>query len=130
MRSQRTSGFGMAGLDHGRTGTAMRQLRRHLVAVREGPCFVRDRPWSNPPMPPALSAEQRDFFATQGYLVVPDALAPAELAAVRREADAAEARWRADPALPGVRRSDLEQVLGIMEHGPALFALLEQPRVF
>jgi ectoine hydroxylase-related dioxygenase (phytanoyl-CoA dioxygenase family) len=81
-------------------------------------------------MPPALSAEQRDFFATQGYLVVPDALSAPELAAVRREADAAEARWRADPALPGVRRSDLEQVLGIMEHGPALFELLEQPRIF
>src|SRR3954452_21919239 len=79
---------------------------------------------------PALSAEQSRLFATQGYLVVPDALSTAELAAVRGEADAAEARWRADPALPRVRRSDLEQVLGIMEHGPALFALLEQPRGF
>jgi ectoine hydroxylase-related dioxygenase (phytanoyl-CoA dioxygenase family) len=86
-------------------------------------------------MPPsALSAEQRQLFETQGYLVVPDALSAAELAAVRREADAAEGRWRADPALPGVRRSDLEQVLGIMEygmeHGQALLALLEQPRIF
>src|SRR3954467_4541319 len=79
---------------------------------------------------PDSSERQRLFFEAQGYLVIPDALSPGELAALRREADAAEARWRADPALPGVRRSDLEQVLGIMEHGPALFALLEQPRVF
>ena len=78
----------------------------------------------------ALSEEQRLFFATQGYLVVPGALAPAELAAARRAAAAAEARWRADPALPGVRRTDLEQVLGIMEHDPVLFDLLEHPRVF
>src|SRR3954452_9179927 len=79
---------------------------------------------------PALSAEQSRLFATQGYLVVPDALSTAELAAVRGEADAAEARWRADLSLPGVRRSDLEQVLGIMEDGPALFELVEHPRPF
>jgi ectoine hydroxylase-related dioxygenase (phytanoyl-CoA dioxygenase family) len=77
-----------------------------------------------------LSDGQRHFFATQGYLVLPGALAPAELAAVRRAADAAEARWRADPALPGVRRPDLEQVLGIMEYAPVLAELLEHPRVF
>ncbi|HLX07504.1 MAG TPA: phytanoyl-CoA dioxygenase family protein [Thermoanaerobaculia bacterium] len=78
----------------------------------------------------ALSEQQRLFFATQGYLVVPGVLAGAELAAVRRAADAAEARWRADLTLPGVRRPDLEQVLGIMEHDPVLFDLLEQPRIF
>jgi ectoine hydroxylase-related dioxygenase (phytanoyl-CoA dioxygenase family) len=80
--------------------------------------------------PPALTEGQRRFFAEQGYLVVPEALSRAELAAVRAEADAAEARWRADLGLPGVRRPDLEQVLGIMEHGPALFDLLEHPRIF
>ncbi len=80
--------------------------------------------------PPALTDEQRRLFAEQGYLVVPEALSREELAAVRREAAAAEARWRADPGLPGVRRPDLEQVLGIMEHGPALFDLLEHPRIF
>lgn len=78
----------------------------------------------------APSAEQKLFFAAQGYLVVPGALAAAELAAVRRAADAAEARWRADPSLPGVRRPDLEQVLGIMEYDPVLFDLIEQPRIF
>ncbi len=80
--------------------------------------------------PPALTDEQRRLFAEQGYLVVPEALAREEVAALRREADAAEARWRADPGQPGVRRPDLEQVLGIMEHGPALFDLLEHPRIF
>jgi ectoine hydroxylase-related dioxygenase (phytanoyl-CoA dioxygenase family) len=80
--------------------------------------------------PGTLSDAQRQLFASQGYLVVPEALAPVELAAVRRAADAAERRWRADPGLPGVRRPDLEQVLGIMEHDPVLFELLEHPRVF
>jgi ectoine hydroxylase-related dioxygenase (phytanoyl-CoA dioxygenase family) len=77
-----------------------------------------------------LIDDPKEFFDTHGYLIVPGALSAAELAAVRREADAAEARWRADPALPGVRRPDLEQVLGIMEHGPALADLLEHPRLF
>lgn len=81
-------------------------------------------------MPPQLTEEQRLFFTTQGYLVVPNALSLEELAAIRAEAGAAEARWRADPSLPGVRRPDLEQVLGIMEQGQALFDLLEQPRIF
>ena len=66
----------------------------------------------------------------EGYLVVPDALTPEELAPVRQAARAAEARWRADLSLPGVRRTDLEQVLGIMEHGPVLFDLIEHPRIF
>ncbi|HEX4964120.1 MAG TPA: phytanoyl-CoA dioxygenase family protein [Thermoanaerobaculia bacterium] len=81
-------------------------------------------------MPSALTEEQRLFFDTQGYLVIPDALSPEELAVLRREAGSAEARWRADLSLPGVRRSDLEQVLGIMEHGPALFELVEHPGIF
>ncbi len=81
-------------------------------------------------MPSQLTEDQCLFFTTQGYLVVPNALSPDELAAIRVEADAAEARWRADLTLPGVRRSDLEQVLGIMEHGTALFELLEHPRIF
>jgi len=81
-------------------------------------------------MSQAMSEEQRLFFNTQGYLVVPDALSIEELATLRLEADAVEARWRTDLSLPGVRRPDLEQVLGIMEHGPALFDLLEHPRIF
>jgi phytanoyl-CoA dioxygenase PhyH len=81
-------------------------------------------------MSPALSEDQRLFFTTQGYLVVPNALSPEELARARQAAGTAEARWRADLSLPGVRRPDLEQVLGIMEYDPFLFDLLEHPRTF
>lgn len=77
-----------------------------------------------------LTAEQRRFFDQEGYLIVPDALAPDELERAREAAGRAEQRWRADLSLPGVRRPDLEQVLGIMEHDPALADLLEHPRIF
>lgn len=77
-----------------------------------------------------LTEEQRSFFDKEGYLVIPNALTPEELARARRATGAAEARWRADPSLPGVRRPDLEQVLGIMEYDPFLADLLEHPRVF
>ncbi len=77
-----------------------------------------------------ITPEQRSFFEENGYLIVPDALTPDELAAARRAASAAEVRWRADPSLPGVRRPDLEQVLGIMEYHPALADLLDHPRLF
>ena len=66
-----------------------------------------------------FTAEQRRFFDEEGYLIVPDALASDELARVREAARQAEVRWRADSRLPGVRRPDLEQVLGIMEIGRA-----------
>ena len=78
----------------------------------------------------ALTDAQRLFFEAQGYLVIENALTDGELAAARRAADAAEARWRADESLPGVRRTDLEQVLGIMEYDPVLADLLEHPRIF
>ncbi len=77
-----------------------------------------------------LTEEQRAFFEEEGYLIIPNALTPEELARARRAVGAAEARWRADPSLPGVRRPDLEQVQGIMEYDPFLAGLLEHPRVF
>src|SRR6266545_756569 len=79
---------------------------------------------------PMSIEEQRARFLEDGYLIVPDALTPGELAPLRQAARAAEARWREDLSLPGVRRTDLEQVLGIMEHDPVFFALLEHPRIF
>ena len=72
-----------------------------------------------------LTEEQHTFFEEEGYLVIPNALTPEELARARHAADMAEARWRADPSLPGVRRPDLEQVLGIMEYDPFFAGLLE-----
>jgi ectoine hydroxylase len=77
-----------------------------------------------------ITEGQRYFFEANGYLVVPDALDPALLARVRAAADAAEARWRADASLPGVRRHDLEQVLGILEYDPVFLEVLEHPRIF
>jgi hypothetical protein len=77
-----------------------------------------------------LTAEQRRAFAADGYLMIPDALSPAELAAVRAAADAAEARWRADPTLPGTRIPEFEEIPAIMEYHPVLFDLVEHPRIF
>lgn len=76
-----------------------------------------------------LTEEQRYFYEANGYLVVPDALRAADLAALRAAAAAAEARWRAETTLPGVRRHDLEQVLGILEYGEEFLAALESPRI-
>lgn len=83
-----------------------------------------------PTAPAAMIAEQRRFFATNGYLMLPGALAPAELAAVRRAADEAEARWRADPTLPGTRIPEFIEIAAIMEYHPLLFDLVEHPRIF
>ncbi len=80
--------------------------------------------------PGALTPEQRQLFDTQGYLVIRGALPPAELAAVRAAADAAEARWRADPDLPGTRIPEFEEIPAIMEYHPVLFDLVEHPAVF
>ena len=77
-----------------------------------------------------LSEDQRRFFDANGYLVIPDALDAAELAAARAAADEAEARWRADPALPGTRIPEFLEIAAIMEYHPVLFDLVERPRVF
>jgi Phytanoyl-CoA dioxygenase (PhyH) len=78
----------------------------------------------------ALSAEQRRRFAADGYLMLPGLLAPAELARVQRAAAEAEARWHADPALPGTRIPEFLEIEAIMEHDPVLFDLVEHPRLF
>jgi len=77
-----------------------------------------------------MTEAQRQFFDSHGYLVIPGALPHAELAAVRAAADAAEARWRADPELPGTRIPEFEEIPAIMEYHPALFDLVEHPAVF
>ncbi|HEV7783699.1 MAG TPA: hypothetical protein VGQ28_00095, partial [Thermoanaerobaculia bacterium] len=77
-----------------------------------------------------LSEEQRQFFDANGYLMIPGALAAAKLAAVRAAAGEAEARWRADPTLPGTRIPEFEEIPGIMEYHPLLFDLVEHPAVF
>lgn len=79
---------------------------------------------------PFMTDEQRLFFETNGYLILPNALSPEELAAVRAAADRAEAIWRADPARPGGRGANLEQVQAPIEYDPVLCDLLTHPKVF
>ena len=78
----------------------------------------------------ALSESQRLFYEANGYLVIPKALAPEELQAVRAAADRAEARWRADPSLPGGRGAALDQVQAPIGYDDALLGLLQHPVVF
>lgn len=77
----------------------------------------------------ALSTAERLFYESQGYLVLPGVLAGDELEAVRRAADAAEARWRDDPSLPGTRIPEFLEIEAIMEYGPVLFDLVEHPAI-
>lgn len=77
-----------------------------------------------------MTDEQRLFFETNGYLVLPDALTPDELEAARTAAARAEARWQADPSLPGMRRPNLRQVQAPIEYDPLFLDLMEHPRVF
>ena len=67
----------------------------------------------------ALSEVQRLFYEANGYLVIPKALVPEELRTVRAAADRAEARWRADPSLPGGRGAALNQVQAPIEYDDA-----------
>jgi ectoine hydroxylase-related dioxygenase (phytanoyl-CoA dioxygenase family) len=77
-----------------------------------------------------MTDAQRFFFEANGYLVIPDALSAAELAAARAAADRAEAAWRADPGRAGLRRPNLEQVQAPIEYDDLFLDLMEHPRVF
>ena len=77
-----------------------------------------------------LSAEQRFFWETHGYLKIEGALSPGEVAAVRRVADEAEARWRRLPEMPGCRIPEFEEIEGILEYDPLFLSLIDHPLVF
>jgi ectoine hydroxylase-related dioxygenase (phytanoyl-CoA dioxygenase family) len=81
-------------------------------------------------MKPVMTDEQRLFFETNGYLVIPNALDAGELARVRAAADHAEALWRADPTRLGLRNPNLEQVQGPIEYDDVFLELLAHPKVF
>ncbi len=78
----------------------------------------------------AMTDEQRLFYETNGYLVIPGALSPTELARVREAADRAEATWRAEPSRLGWRKPNIEQVLGPIEYDDVFLDLMEHPKVF
>lgn len=77
-----------------------------------------------------LSHEQRLFFEANGYLMIEDALAADELAALRQACDAAEARWLADESLAGCRIPEFLEIEAILEYHPVFRELLIHPRVF
>jgi phytanoyl-CoA hydroxylase len=81
-------------------------------------------------MKPVMTDEQRIFFETNGYLVIPNALDAAELARLRAAADRAEAVWRADPSRLGQRKPNLEQVQAPIEYDDVFLDLLAHPKVF
>lgn len=78
----------------------------------------------------SLTDTQRLFYEANGYLVIPQALGREELADIRAAADRAEARWRADPSLPGARGDLLHQIQAPIEYEDALLRLLWHPVVF
>ena len=77
-----------------------------------------------------ITDEQRLFYETNGYLVLPNALAPDALADLRAAADRAEADWRADLSRPGLRTSMIEQIANIIEYDDLFLHLLEASTVF
>jgi phytanoyl-CoA hydroxylase len=81
-------------------------------------------------MTPLMTDEQRLFFETNGYLVIPNALDTDELARVRDAAERAEAIWRSDPTRLGQRKPNLEQVQAPIEYDDVFLELLAHPKVF
>jgi hypothetical protein len=77
-----------------------------------------------------ITEAQRIFFETNGYLALPDALSPGELADVQQAAREAETRWRADMSLPGGRSPVLDQVQAPIEYDDRLLGLLWHPHIF
>lgn len=73
---------------------------------------------------------QRLFFETHGYVLLPEVLTPEELTALRRAADRAYSRWQAEPALPGTRIREFEEIEGILEYDPLFLDLAVHPEVF
>jgi len=73
-----------------------------------------------------LTAEQKNFYATFGFLVFREYFAPDEIAVIRRELDEVlEAALHGQPFSHEKRH----MVLGCVERGPRLVGLLEDDRI-
>lgn len=81
-------------------------------------------------MKSVMTDEQRISFEANGYLVIPDALSPHDLARIREAADRAEREWRGDPGRLGERGDRLQSVQAIIEYDPLFLDLMEHPRIF
>lgn len=77
-----------------------------------------------------MSAEQREIFDRDGYLVVRDVFGPDEIDALRAAADRAEQRWLADSGRAGSDRPFLRRVEPLIEYEEAFVELLDHPGFF
>lgn len=80
-----------------------------------------------------MTKEQKLFFETQGYLVIEDALSPAEtqaaLAALERVEEETRPQWEADIAA-GRASPIAHDINRIIEHGDIFLDLMEHPNAF
>ncbi len=77
-----------------------------------------------------MTPSQREFYAENGYLVLPGALSPEELAAACEASNRARARWESDLSLLGARGPKLLQVQAPIEYDPLFLDLMEHPSTF
>jgi ectoine hydroxylase-related dioxygenase (phytanoyl-CoA dioxygenase family) len=80
--------------------------------------------------PSALTWEQKVFYDTNGYLVFENFLGSDELAQVQSAFDDVHRRWESDITLPGSRKPNERQILGIIEYDDLFLNLLAHPRMF
>jgi ectoine hydroxylase-related dioxygenase (phytanoyl-CoA dioxygenase family) len=81
-------------------------------------------------MKPVMTAEQKLFYETNGYLVIENALSEVELTSLRAAFERAETRWLEEPARLGNRRSNERQIVGIIEYDDRFVDLMAHPKVF
>ncbi|MGI8907061.1 MAG: phytanoyl-CoA dioxygenase family protein [Candidatus Sumerlaeaceae bacterium] len=80
--------------------------------------------------PTALSWEQKIAYDTNGYLVFENFLSANELSELSAAFDCAYKRWEADTSLPGTRKPNERQILGIIEYNDIFLHLLAHSRMF
>lgn len=77
-----------------------------------------------------MTPEQREEFEKNGFLIIRNALSPAETSAANHALDRAHRRWLDDPTRPGTRAGNQSQIVGIIEYDDLFLGLMEHPAVF
>src|SRR6187549_2897909 len=80
--------------------------------------------------PAALTWNQKLAYDTNGFRVFENFLPPQELAQLRVAFEKAYERWDADESLPGSRKANERQIMGIIEYDDIFMNLLAHPRMF
>ncbi len=80
--------------------------------------------------PKVMTDAQRIAFETNGFLTIPNALSPEDLAAIRAEAEQAERTWEATPGSPGTKKPQLWEIIKPMEYGEKMLNLWWHPKIF